>query len=62
MMALSVVSWFAGIAVLGAALPTVIAICCAPVLVALVSVVCGFERMTRRTLEVSDTSRRAVVG
>lgn len=50
MMALSVVSWFAGIAVLGAALPTVIAICCAPVLVALVSVVCGFERMTRHTL------------
>ncbi|WNG47693.1 DMT family transporter [Archangium minus] len=50
MMALSVVSWFAGISVLGAALPTVIAICCAPVLVALVSVVRGFERMTRHTL------------
>jgi DME family drug/metabolite transporter len=45
-MALSVACWFAGIAALGASLATVIAICCAPVVVALVSLVRGYERMT----------------
>ena len=42
-MALNVSCWFAGIAHLGAALPTVISICCAPVIVALVSVARGYE-------------------
>jgi DME family drug/metabolite transporter len=42
-MALNVSCWFAGIAHLGAALPTVISICCAPVIVALVSVLRGYE-------------------
>jgi DME family drug/metabolite transporter len=49
-MALSVSSWFAGIAVLGAALPTVIAICCAPVIVSLISVLRGYEPLTLRLL------------
>lgn len=43
-MALNVSFWFAGIAHLGAALPTVISICCAPLVVALVSVARGYER------------------
>ena len=47
-MALNVSCWFQGIAHLGAALPTVISICCAPVLVALVSVVRGYEPLSRR--------------
>ncbi|MDH6594791.1 DME family drug/metabolite transporter [Variovorax sp. TBS-050B] len=42
-MALNVSFWFAGIAQLGAALPTVISICCAPAIVALVSVLRGYE-------------------
>ncbi len=47
-MALNVSCWFAGIAHLGAALPTVISICCAPVIVALVSVLRGHERFDAR--------------
>ncbi|MFH0131422.1 DMT family transporter [Variovorax sp. VaC1] len=49
-MALNVSCWFAGIAHLGAALPTVISICCAPVIVALVSVLRGYERFGVRLL------------
>jgi len=49
-MALNVSCWFAGIAHLGAALPTVISICCAPVVVALVSVLRGYERLGLRLL------------
>ncbi|UVH54853.1 EamA family transporter [Variovorax paradoxus] len=49
-MALNVSCWFAGIAYLGAALPTVISICCAPVIVALVSVLRGHERFGARLL------------
>ena len=49
-MALNVSCWFAGIAHLGAALPTVISICCAPVIVALMSVMCGYERFGLRLL------------
>ncbi|MGJ7524459.1 DMT family transporter [Variovorax sp. GB1P17] len=49
-MALNVSCWFAGIAHLGAALPTVISICCAPVIVALVSVLRGYERFGLRML------------
>lgn len=45
-MALNVGCWFAGIAHLGAAVPTVVSICCAPVLVAAMSVLCGHERLT----------------
>lgn len=43
-MALNVTCWFAGIVHLGAALPTVISICGAPVIVAAVSVLRGYER------------------
>jgi len=49
-MALNVSCWFASIAHLGAALPTVISICCAPVIVALVSVLRGYERFGARLL------------
>ncbi|MDQ0035754.1 DME family drug/metabolite transporter [Variovorax boronicumulans] len=49
-MALNVSCWFAGIAHLGAALPTVISICCAPVIVALVSVARGYEPFGLRLL------------
>lgn len=49
-MALNVSCWFVGISYLGAALPTVISICCAPVIVALVSVVRGYERLGARLL------------
>ncbi|KIQ27890.1 hypothetical protein RT97_21770 [Variovorax paradoxus] len=49
-MALNVSCWFAGIAHLGAALPTVISICCAPVIVALVSVLRGYEPFGLRLL------------
>ena len=49
-MALNVSCWFQGIAHLGAALPTVISICCAPVLVALVSVLRGYEPVSRQLL------------
>ena len=49
-MALAVTCWFAGIAALGASLPTVIAICGAPVIVALISVLRGYERLTGRLL------------
>ena len=49
-MALNVSCWFAGIAHLGAALPTVISICCAPTIVALVSVLRGYERLGLRLL------------
>lgn len=45
-MGLSVACWFAGIASLGAALPTVISICCAPVMVSAVSVARGYERLS----------------
>jgi DME family drug/metabolite transporter len=45
-MALNVSCWFAGIAHLGAALPTVISICCAPAIVTLVSVLRGHERFS----------------
>lgn len=45
-MAMSVTCWFAGIAVLGAALPTVISVCCAPLVVTLISVLRGYERVT----------------
>jgi DME family drug/metabolite transporter len=47
-MALNVTSWFAGITYIGAALPTVISICCAPVMVALLSVLRGYERASGR--------------
>lgn len=49
-MALNVSCWFAGIAHLGAALPTVISICGAPVIVAAVSVLRGYERFGGRLL------------
>ncbi len=49
-MALNVSCWFAGIVHLGAALPTVISICCAPVIVTLVSVLRGYERLGRRLI------------
>lgn len=49
-MALNVSCWFAGIAHLGAALPTVISICCAPAIVALVSVLRGYERFGLRLI------------
>lgn len=49
-MALNVTCWFAGITLIGAALPTVISICCAPVLVALLSVLLGYERASARLL------------
>lgn len=47
-MALNVTSWFAGITYIGAALPTVISICSAPVIVALLSVLRGYERASGR--------------
>ncbi len=49
-MALNVTCWFTGITLIGAALPTVISICCAPVLVALLSVLLGYERASARLL------------
>lgn len=49
-MALNVSCWFLGIARLGAALPTVISICCAPAIVALVSVARGYEAFGARLL------------
>lgn len=49
-MALNVGCWFAGIAALGAALPTVISVCCAPLVVTLVSVLRGYERPTPAVL------------
>jgi len=49
-MAMNVTCWFAGIAHIGAALPTVISICCAPVIVALLSVLRGYERASARLL------------
>lgn len=49
-MALNVSCWFAGITLIGAALPTVISICCAPVIVALLSVWRGYERASARLL------------
>lgn len=49
-MALNVSCWFAGIAHLGAGLPTVISICCAPAIVALVSVARGYEPFGMRLL------------
>ncbi|MCJ0766053.1 DMT family transporter [Variovorax terrae] len=49
-MALNVSCWFAGIAALGAALPTVISVCCAPVIVSVVSMLRGYERPTGRLL------------
>jgi DME family drug/metabolite transporter len=49
-MAMNVTCWFAGITLIGAALPTVISICCAPVIVALLSVLRGYERASARLL------------
>lgn len=49
-MAMNVTCWFAGITHIGAALPTVISICCAPVIVALLSVLRGYERVSARLL------------
>lgn len=43
-MAMNVTCWFMGVSYIGAALPTVISICCAPVIVALLSVLRGYER------------------
>ena len=43
-MALNVTCWFAAIGLMGATLPTVISICCAPLFVAGVSVLRGYER------------------
>lgn len=43
-MALNVTCWFAAIALMGATLPTVISICCAPLFVAAVSVLRGYEQ------------------
>ncbi len=48
--ALAVTSWFAAITVLGAGLPTLIAISCAPVFVTLVSVLRGYERLNGRVV------------
>lgn len=48
--ALAVACWFAGIAQLGAGLPTLISICLAPVIVALVSLLRGYERADARVL------------
>ncbi|MCA0212953.1 MAG: DMT family transporter [Proteobacteria bacterium] len=47
-MALNVTCWFAAIALMGATLPTVISICCAPLFVAGVSVLRGYERASWR--------------
>jgi drug/metabolite transporter, DME family len=60
-MALSVTCWFAGIAALGASLATAIAICCAPVIVALVSVARGYEPMTGRMLVLLGLALTGVV-
>jgi len=49
-MAMNVTSWFIGVSHIGAALPTVISICCAPVIVALLSVLRGYERASGRLL------------
>lgn len=49
-MAMNVTCWFMGVAYIGAALPTVISICCAPVIVALLSVLRGYERASGRLL------------
>ncbi len=49
-MAMNVTSWFIGVSYIGAALPTVISICCAPVIVALLSVLRGYERASGRLL------------
>jgi len=49
-MALNVTSWFIAVSYIGAALPTVISICCAPVIVALLSVLRGYERASGRLL------------
>ncbi len=59
--ALAVTSWFAGIAILGAGLPTLIAICFAPVIVALVSVLRGYERLTARKLVALGLALAGVV-
>ena len=47
-MALSVGCWFMSITLMGAALPTVISVCCAPVFVALIAAWRGYERMDAR--------------
>ncbi len=49
-MAMNVTSWFIGVSHIGAALPTVISICCAPLIVALLSVLRGYERVSGRLL------------
>ena len=49
-MALNVTCWFAGIELIGATLPTVISICCAPVLVAIFSVLRGYEPLSGRLM------------
>jgi DME family drug/metabolite transporter len=48
--ALAVACWFAGIARLGAGLPTLISICLAPVIVAAISLLRGYERADARLL------------
>lgn len=47
-MAMNITSWFTGVSYIGAALPTVISICSAPVIVALLSVLRGYERASGR--------------
>jgi len=49
-MAFNVGCWFAGIERIGPALPTVISVCCAPAIVALVSLLRGYERPSARLL------------
>lgn len=49
-MALNIACWMQAIALIGAAVPTVLSICGAPVIVALVSVVRGYEQLTPRKL------------
>lgn len=49
-MALSVGCWFMAITLMGAALPTVISVCCAPVFVALIATLRGYECMDARLL------------
>lgn len=58
-MALYVLCWFLGIARIGAAIPTLIALCLPPVLVTLVSVVRGRERLD---LSLVATLVAALVG
>jgi DME family drug/metabolite transporter len=49
-MAANVSAWFVGVSLIGAALPTVISICCAPVFVTTLSLLRGYERISGRLL------------